>query len=392
MDVRRKGHRIDQGADADAGIVKGLLGLSQTREIAPDSHPLDRGDDARLSGEVVILIPAFNDWPSLAQLLPRLDSVLAAHGIAADVLIVDDGSTTEPDGVAAPRAFGALKRVDVLSLRRNLGHQRAIAIGLAYVEDCLRPGAVVLMDGDGEDDPADVPRLLERLKEEGDRKIVFAERSRRSESIRFRFFYLLFKLLHFILIGKGVRVGNFSVIPRRRLASLVVVAELWNHYAAAAFRSRQPYCMIPTRRGRRYCGDSTMNFVSLVTHGLSAISVYSDVVGVRLLVASFVMVLLTLLGILSAMVVRLATDWAVPGWASYVVGILFILMVQAIMAAFVFSFVILGSRHGSSFLPRRDYSFFIGSLWTIHRSTWSIAPLPVPEIAGLSPDRGGIAP
>ena len=99
-------------------------------------------------------------------------------------------------------------------------------------------------------------------------------------------FYAMFKLLHRVLTGKGVRVGNFSVMPRRRLSSLVVVAEIWNHYAAAVFRSRQPHCMIPTHRSRRLCGSSSMNFVSLVTHGLSAISVYSDVVGVRLLVMS----------------------------------------------------------------------------------------------------------
>jgi polyisoprenyl-phosphate glycosyltransferase len=124
-----------------------------------------------------------------------------------------------------------------------------------------------------------------------------------------------------------------------------------------------------------------MNFVSLVTHGLSAISVYSDVVGVRLLMASFVTVLVTLLGIISAVVVRLATNLAVPGWASYVVGILLVLMFQAIIGAFVFSFVILGSRHGSSFLPRRDYSYFIDSLWTLEGRARAIAPLPVPEQA-----------
>ena len=39
---------------------------------------------------------------------------------------------------------------------------------------------------------------------------------------------------------------------------------------------------------------------------------------------------------------------------------------QAVMAAFVFSFAILGARHGTTFLPRRDYSFFIGSIWTLH--------------------------
>ena len=176
------------------------------------------------------------------------------------------------------------------------------------------------MDADGEDDPADVPRLLARLREEGHQKVVFAERSRRSETLTFRIFYVFYKVLHYLLTGKGVRVGNFSAIPRRRLSSLVVVAEMWNHYAAAVFRSRQPYCMVPTRRGRRLCGRSSMNFVSLVTHGLSAISVYSDVVGVRLLVVSILMAVFTMGGIVAAVIVRLATDWAVPGWASYTVG------------------------------------------------------------------------
>ena len=165
------------------------------------------------------------------------------------------------------------------------------------------------MDGDGEDDPADVPRLLEHLEGGGRGQIVFAERARRSESVIFRVFYAFYKLLHLLLTGKGVRVGNFSAIPRRRLSSLVVVSEIWNHYAAAVFRSRQPNCMIPTRRAQRLCGKSTMNFVSLVTHGLSAISVYSDVVGVRLLVMSVLLAVLTTIGIVAAVIVRLATDW-----------------------------------------------------------------------------------
>ena len=143
----------------------------------------------------------------------------------------------------------------MLRLRRNLGHQRAIAVGLAYVEDCLQADAVVIMDGDGEDDPADVPRLLERLEEEGDEKIVFAERTPAVGVTRVSGSFMhCTSCCTLLLTGKGVRVGNFSAIPRRRLSSLVVVAELWNHYAAAVFRSRQPYCMIPTRRAERLCG------------------------------------------------------------------------------------------------------------------------------------------
>ena len=49
------------------------------------------------------------------------------------MLAVDDGSS--PAGDSAGASARALRRVDVLPLRRNLGHQRAIAVGLAYVED-----------------------------------------------------------------------------------------------------------------------------------------------------------------------------------------------------------------------------------------------------------------
>ena len=74
----------------------------------------------------------------------------------------------------------AIARVDVLRLRRNVGHQRAIAIGLAFIHAHRPCRAVVVMDADGEDRPSDVPRLLARLDAAGDPAIVFAERTRRS--------------------------------------------------------------------------------------------------------------------------------------------------------------------------------------------------------------------
>ena len=211
-------------------------------------HASGPGDERDL-----ILIPVYNDWASLAELLLLLDRAWA-RGAHADVLIVDDGSTLEPDAEVARGPFRSLGRIDVLRLRRNLAIERAIAVGLAYVEDRFKHDAVVVMDGDGEDDPSDVPRLLERLKAEGGRAIVFAERTRRSESWSFRFFDGLYKLLHRVLTGHGVRVATSSAIPRRRLASLVVVSELWSHYAAAVFRSRQPICTIRHEAGRAAAG------------------------------------------------------------------------------------------------------------------------------------------
>jgi hypothetical protein len=383
MERGERRHRIDASTAGDVGPkrIAGRRAASASRAPGRPA-PLDDRSRTAEAASVVVLIPVYNDWESLAHLLPRLDKSLAEWDFAVDVLVVDDGSTTQPEDRLAPGPFRALRRLDVLHLRRNLGHQRAIAIGLAYIEDCLRARAVVVMDGDGEDDPADVPRLLDELERAGSARIVFAERTRRSESFGFRIFYALYKLLHHLLTGQKVRVGNFSAIPRRRLSSLVVVSELWNHYAAAVIRSRQPHYLLPTERAARLCGRSHMNFVSLVTHGLSAISVHSDVVGVRLLVVSAMLALLTAGAIVLAVIVRLTTNLAIPGWATTTVGLLLILLVQAVIAAFVFSFMILASRHGSPFLPRRDYSFFIGSVETIHGSEPSVMPLPVPEMVG----------
>lgn len=313
---------------------------------------------------LTILIPVYNDWEALGLLLGTLDDVLAAHSLEAGVLIVDDGSTTEPSATAlkAERPFRALRDVDVLALRRNLGHQRALAIGIAFVEDRGRCEALVVMDGDGEDDPGDVPRLVAELKRDGGRRIVFAERTRRSESTTFRVFYAWYRWLHYVLTGYRVRVGNFSIIPRVRLESLAAVSELWNHYAAAAFRSRQPVHAIPTHRAERLHGRSRMNFISLITHGLSAISVYSEIVGVRLLIATAILMIVDLLGIGTVVYIRLATNLAIPGWATYGVGILSVILIQLMMLMIVFVFVILSGRNSSAFVPKRDYVHYVAGV------------------------------
>ena len=337
----------------------------------PSRTPPADDDPQAVSGggvaAIVVLVPVFNDWESLGLLLPRLDDALGGAGLRADVLVVDDGSTMEPDSGTVAGPYRAIERVDRLALRRNLGHQRAIAIGLSFVEDRLGHEVVVVMDGDGEDDPSDVPRLLARLKREPGEPIVFAERARRTESRTFRVYYQLYKLLHLAMTGQRVRVGNFSAVPRRRLRSLVVVSELWNHYAAAAFRSRQPCVLVPSHRGRRLSGRSRMNFVNLVAHGLSAIATYSDVVGVRLLVLAAVLTALGLGGLGALASLRLFTDVTIPDWAAFGAGVLLLLVAQAIMLAFLFSFTILGARQGSTFLPRRDYPYFIGAFTPLGR-------------------------
>jgi glycosyltransferase involved in cell wall biosynthesis len=308
---------------------------------------------------VTVLMPLRDDWTSAAELIRRLDKITDSTKCILEVVLIDDGSKQRCDTSQFQGDFSIVRAIRILRLRRNLGHQRAIAIGLAHLQSASLSDAVVVMDADGEDTPDGVSQLLEAYADTNGATAIFAERSRRSESLLFRCFYYLYKALHRILTGVGVRVGNFSILPFRYLSTIAVLSELWNHYAAAVFRSGLAFSMVPIPRGTRIAGTSRMNFVALVTHGLSAISVFGDIVGVRLLIGSLAGSLLAGLGIVLVAVIRFSTDRAIPGWATYATGTLAIIMIQLISVATSFTFFVLSNRSNLGFVPLRDYAFFV---------------------------------
>jgi len=108
-----------------------------------------------------------------------------------------------------------------------------------------------------------------------------------------------------------------------------------------------------------------MDFVSLVTHGLSAMSVFAEVVGVRLLVATSVLSCIALAGLIAVLAIRLGTGLAIPGWASMVAGCLMIILLQACIMSLIFVFVSLQWRNNLTFLPLRDYRYFLHETWRV---------------------------
>ncbi|MDA0578354.1 MAG: glycosyltransferase [Verrucomicrobia bacterium] len=309
--------------------------------------------------DLILLIPVYNDWESLQLLLPEIDRALAGTPVRVRVLVVDDGSTQAPPSPWPSAGLRAISRVERLALRRNLGHQRAIAIGLCHVWEHCPCDAVLIMDGDGEDAPADVPRLMEKFRVEGGGSVVFAERTRRSETLSFRVCYQLYRAAHLALTGIHVKVGNFSLVPRAILGRLVIVSDLWNHYAAAVFKARLPHSGIATHRAVRLRGQSRMNFVALVVHGLSAVSVFSDLAGVRLLIGSGVVLLGALGALALTLGVRLLTGGDIGMWTAVGSGILLVLLLQVGAFALLACFITLGARNNSAFIPQRDYRNFV---------------------------------
>lgn len=314
---------------------------------------------------VVVLMPLRDDWASAAELIRRLDQTISSYPCSVHVLLVDDGSVQSYRAADFQSRFAAVQSIRILRMCRNLGHQRAIAIGLAHIEKAIPSDAVLVMDSDGEDTPDGALQLLRSFT---GATAIFAERTRRTESLVFRLFYQLYRALHRIFTGVSVRVGNFSILPSHYLGTLVVMSELWNHYAAAVFRSGLPYTMTPIPRGYRITGTSRMNFVSLTAHGMGAIAVFGDVVGVRLLIASMAGSFITALGILAVIAIRVLTDQAIPGWATYSVGTLTIILMQFITMAISFTLTMLSNRTNLGFVPLRDYELFVAEIRNIYSS------------------------
>ncbi len=310
--------------------------------------------------KIVITMPVYEDWDSAIALCEKIDLVFReqkSHRVS--VLLVDDGSTISTAPREIPFQPEAVENISVVELRRNLGHQRALAIAITYIQQHYKGDAVVVMDADGEDRPEDVPLLVGVMSKAKYPTAVFAERGKRLENVFFRAFYGCYRILHKFFSGRDIRFGNFSALPWSHVESLVVFPELWNHYAATVVKSRLPYARVRSDRAVRLAGQSHMDFVSLVVHGLSALFANQEVVGTRLLVLNMLMTggLFVMVCVVAG--VKLFTHLAIPGWATFTIGLLLILVGQSVIASFMLVFSIMMYRSQLGFLPIRDYSHFV---------------------------------
>jgi len=237
---------------------------------------------------------------------------------------VDDGSLLEPldsNNISNVGLSGILIR-----LKRNLGHQQAIAVGINYVAQELPDMPVVVMDSDGEDLPNTIQNLLEPLRK-SNVDMVVAERKSRVETLKFRAFYGIYKSLFRFLSGRKISFGNFMALNPSAVKRLANMEELWIHVAGCALASKLCIQICPIDRGPRYAGQSKMNFVGLVLHGFRALMVFADDVLVRVGIACMGIASFTITGGIAAVFLKLF-DYSTPGWFSVALGILFVVFLQ----------------------------------------------------------------
>jgi glycosyltransferase involved in cell wall biosynthesis len=123
--------------------------------------------------EISLVIPVFNEEESLPILAAEIEHVMRGVGRPYEALFVDDGSTDGSTGALA-RLAREDPRVRVIRLGRNSGQSAAMAAGFRHA----RSEVLVTLDADLQNDPADIPRLLEKL---ADYDVVCGVRTHRQD-------------------------------------------------------------------------------------------------------------------------------------------------------------------------------------------------------------------
>ena len=284
-----------------------------------------------------IIIPTYNDSESLLILISEISEIAKIHNnYNFTILIVDDDSN-DSDKYKKLRSINGLI-IKYIKLKNNSGHQNAIFVGMLYCKENDYEN-ILIMDGDGEDKPEDIIKLIDASKNKPE-SIIVAQRSKRINTVSFKVMYFFYKLIFKILTGKKIDFGNFCYMKKNHINKLLTFNYLKNNIAATIIKSKIPISKISLNRGRRYKGESKMNYQNLIAHALSSISVYSKDVIIRIIIFTlFICVNLFILTIIT-LYLRFFTSYFL-GQAATVIGILLtialLILSNSVLVSFIYS-------------------------------------------------------
>ena len=226
----------------------------------------------------VIIIPLYNDWKSVFELLKNIDLQITEWNASVSVLIVNDASTEKKPKTELN--FKNIKSARIINMKNNRGHARCYAAGLKFLMEKEDFDYVILMDGDGEDRPEELSLLFNKSSDYP-QKTVTANRIRRSEGLLFKLMYECHKILTYVFTGHLIKFGNYSCLPKDAVAKLVTEACIWSSLSGSVTKIIHDRVSISSIRGRRYFEPSQMNFFNLLIHSFSIIAVFKISVIIR---------------------------------------------------------------------------------------------------------------
>ena len=239
----------------------------------------------------IILTPTFNDWRSLSKLLLKIDKNI--RGIKGNfrVLIINDASTLEHK--LNLRSIKHLRKIHIITLKKNLGSQKSICVGLKYLKKKKTKTIITIIDSDGEDDPKHIKKLI-NLAKKNSNSIICANRLKRKENIFFKLFYKLHLFITFLFTGKYIDFGNYCSFNSLNLKKLLSNANLWLACSAGIVKNCDSIKSHYASRKKRYFDSSKAKISFLFKHSLNIIAVFKSDVQKNSLIFCLILLLIFL--------------------------------------------------------------------------------------------------
>jgi polyisoprenyl-phosphate glycosyltransferase len=284
--------------------------------------------------ELSVVIPVFNEQENITVLHSRLTTVLEGIHIDYEIIFVDDGSNDNSLNQLQNLSVKD-KRVLIVELARNFGHQVSITAGL----DFARGQAVAVMDADLQDPPEALPEFIAKWRKGYD--VIYAIREQRKERWFKRSSYVLFyRLLRCVAnIDIPLDSGDFCVMDRRVVELLKSMPERSRFIRGIRSWVGLNQVGLPFERHARYAGQSKYTIRRLVLLALDGLISFSYV---PLRFISFLGISVSCLSIFLAVfyfVKKLLYGLSPPGFATLVVSIFFLAGIQLVTMGVIGEYV-----------------------------------------------------
>ncbi len=269
---------------------------------------------------ISIIIPIFNESENLKILIERLLKTIKKVKIKKyEIIFVNDGSTDNSLEILKIISSKNSK-IKILSLSRNFGHQNALSAGIDYASNDL----TIIMDGDLQDPPEIIPKLIDRINK--GYNVVFAIRKKRKENIFKKVMYYIF--YRFLYLVSDIKIpldsGDFSALDKKALTHLKNFKE--KNKFIRGLRSWIGFKQISLSydREKRYKGKAKYSFLSLLKLAINGIISFSSFPLKLASLTGFIITIFSFMYIIYLFYTKIFIGINPSGWTSLMVIILFL--------------------------------------------------------------------
>ncbi len=278
-----------------------------------------------------IVVPIWNEEAVIPALYDRVVDVMERTGEPWELICVNDGSQDRSlSMLLALRDEDA--RVKVLDFSRNFGHQLAITAGADFADG----DAVIVMDADLQDPPEVVARMIEQWR--AGYEVVYAVRTKREGETWFKLFTasLFYRVLQSITdVNIPLDAGDFRLMDRRVVLAMRHLRERHRFMRGLSSWVGFKQIGIEYERAERFAGETKYPLRKMMRLALNAITSFSYVPLHLATYLGFAFALLSLIGIVLTVILRLSGNFSFQGQATTLVSVLFLGGIQLIFLGII---------------------------------------------------------